>query len=731
MTRRRSVRIVMVLLAILGVTYISAARAACGGLGDRLCNFFQDGRGGCDGTLVDVLGKCESRGDCGSDGKRLCFLLVDGRGACDRELIDMGGTCGRPDCGGQGQRACALVGRDSCNDGFVEVNNACFRRGDCGDAGQRACLIGERTGNSCDGNFVERNGMCIRTNCGALGQHACAIVGRTSCDDGLVEVNDTCFTSGNCGNTGQRACLIGERTGNSCNDGLFERDGMCRGRSCGTLGQRACAIVGRNSCNDGLVDVNDVCFARAECGRSNERACLAGERSANSCDPDHVELSGVCYPCGALGQSACAIAGRLSCDPGLVEANDMCFTRGSCGAARQRVCLTGERKGRSCDAGLGENHGLCLQVSGPEPAAPAPPKFFVFVRTDPPAPVLLPKRAVTIIASVHDGTTHEKIPADLIEIFQSGYSGPGSPAPRLLHSCNIRSVECKVTLGPGKLPKTISYMARATTNGVVVFETPIRLTDLGFAGAPVRMNVSAEKTPPRGIAEVSHKRTIDIVLFAGTKYDGTGYDLAVTTGVEAFSLRLKDEMETMVGIHPTHKQPSSLADHLEAVNFHVSQAPARLEFSRKVDAKCEHSTVGPVAFGDAQGILHPNFDCGDWSVPGPFYSAKSPEFSWHEMHHAAFGLSDEYCNPTVHSQHPRTPNAYIERAQCLALSSNPATCRQITSPVDCVEPDCTCHALAWRSDSGPNDVMIDNTIEQADDLRSINRKFDECKAGLC
>ncbi|HUQ27147.1 MAG TPA: hypothetical protein VM051_01055, partial [Usitatibacter sp.] len=135
---------------------------------------------------------------------------------------------------------------------------------------------------------------------------------------------------------------------------------------------------------------------------------------------------------------------------------------------------------------------------------------------------------------------------------------------------------------------------------------------------------------------------------------------------------------------------------------------------------------------DAQGILHPGFDCRDWSVPGPFYSAGTPKFSWHEMHHAAFHMSDEYCPATVHSQHRITPNVYDSKELCEKLGSTPSTCKRIALPLDCVDPKCECSTSYWRSDSGPDDVMMPNkTLEQADDLRAIDRKFDECKAGLC
>jgi hypothetical protein len=830
-----------------------SALAACGGVGERLCDLFADGRMGCDRGLADVLGKCQTPGLCGGEGQRLCYVFIDGRGGCNAELVDVKGSCARPDCGGLGQGACALVGRNSCNAGLVEVNNRCFTRGDCGGADQRACLIGERTGNSCNANLVERNGMCLRTNCGALGQSACAIVGRNSCDEGLVEVNNACFTRGDCGDIGQRACLIGERTGNSCDANLVERSGMCiatsncgavdqkacaeigrnscddglveykgtcrmRGdcgatnarpcligerpgnscdagltehegicKACGAVGQMRCAVVGRNSCDDGLVEFNGTCARRADCGAAGQRACLVGERNGNSCDAGLMERSGKCLACGALGQAACAIVGRNSCDDGLVEFNDTCYTRGACGAADQRACLIGERKGNSCDENLFEKGGICYQcgAAGQRACAivgrkscdaglvefsntcfprgacglagqrvclfgegkidacdkglaernglclsPGPRTSlrdrqpFVFVRTEPAAPFLLPGEAVTIVATAYDISRKNTIKARQIEILQSVYLGPGSVAPVLVHTC-ANTDTCRFELPRRKLSPAVSYMARVTTKGASVFESSIRITDLRFVAAPMRMNVAAEVTGRNRISEMPHHRAIDIVLYAGT-----GYEVQSTAGATVFSTRLGAELETMLGVAPKLERTSSLSEHLPAVNFYVAQAPGIVNHVSLFDM-CEHSTAGPVPFGDAQGILHPELDCRDWSVPGPFYSAGTPSISWHEMHHAAFGLSDEYCKGTIHYQRARDPNVFNSQADCQRLSTDPANCMRIAEPPGCTDPNCECSTSYWRAGPTDDDVMINNLREQTDDLRAIDGKFEDCRLGRC
>ena len=101
------------------------------------------------------------------------------------------------------------------------------------------------------------------------------------------------------------------------------------------------------------------------------------------------------------------------------------------------------------------------------------------------------------------------------------------------------------------------------------------------------------------------------------------------------------------------------------------------------------------------------------------------------MHHAAFGLSDEYCVGTVHHQHPFFPNVYTTQAECVRLSSNASTCARIEEPVGCSGAACTCRTDFWRSDNASDDVMDVNGAEGLDDLRAARAKFLKCRAGRC
>lgn len=709
-------------------TFIS--RAACGRLNERACAIV--GRNSCDADLVEFDNTCRTRGDCGTDGKRRCLAGEPGTWealtGCAKTLVPVNNICTHPPCGRLEEKACAIAGRPSCDPDLVEFDNTCKKRGDCGTQGKRRCLAGEPgkweplTG--CATTLVPEKNICTRPDCGRLDEKACAISGRPTCDQGLVEFDNVCRTRGDCGAEGQRPCLVGEpRPG--CSIGLSDRFGRCH--TCGGLGQWACSVPGRNSCNGGLVEVNDLCFTRGACGTAEQRACLVGERSNPGCDSGSFNGGGMCIKCGANGERACAIPGRASCDKGLVEFKDMCFPKGQCGAARQRVCLIGESARAGCAANLTAQDGVCITPVAVPPPLPGP--LFAFVRTDPPAPALTPSVSVFIVASAHDGTTKASLTGvnvvDTIEIFQAGYAGPGSTAPVLVKTCR-KQADCRFPL-PASASRSTSYKARIVRGGDS-FTTPIRVTDLKFTVSPVRINVSAEEVGGNKIALVPYKRTIDIVFYAGSGY--TSYPLVTIAAPNAFSTRLAEELSTMLGV--ANRQRTSLADNLNAVSFYASPAPAVVKRGDGLIGMCEHSTSGPIAWGDAQGILHPALpppheNCRDWSVPGPFYSARDAHTSWHEMHHAAFQMSDEYCEGTIHSQKVKFPNVYSSQAECISKSSSAATCVRIQT---CVGTSCSCSTRYWRSDPA-NDVMQNGATEQADDVRATNGKFDECTAGGC
>lgn len=182
-----------------------------------------------------AAGQFEDRGSCWTcpNGSARSLAPVDSNQACvvpASTAVRPATLVGRVPCGRAGERACAIVGRNSCDQGLVEFDIVCQPRGDCGTDGKRRCLAGEPGAwqplTGCATTLVPVNNICTRPACGRLDERACAIVGRDSCDPGLVEIGGTCRTRGACGGDRQRACTLAEAFP-SCRDGRRELDGRC------------------------------------------------------------------------------------------------------------------------------------------------------------------------------------------------------------------------------------------------------------------------------------------------------------------------------------------------------------------------------------------------------------------------------------------------------------------------------------------------------------------------
>jgi hypothetical protein len=282
---RISLGTVFVLMLLL-FSHGEAVAQTCGLTGQRECPVWVHFPS-CRDDRVAFQGQCFDRNVCGEEGQRPC-LVGENRTGCTTGLVESSGQCLHPPCGRSGENACAIVGRNSCDTGRGEFRNFCTVRNACGAEGQRPCLIGENK-IGCATDFVESNGQCVHPSCGRSGEHACAIVGRNSCDVGLVEFRNFCAVRNACGAEGQRPCLVGEnRTG--CATDLVESSGQCVRPACGRNGEQACSIVGRNSCDVGLVEFNNSCAVRNDCGEEGQRLCLLGEKFLGCAEGTAAEI---------------------------------------------------------------------------------------------------------------------------------------------------------------------------------------------------------------------------------------------------------------------------------------------------------------------------------------------------------------------------------------------------------------------------------------------------------
>lgn len=210
-------------------------------------------------------------------------------------------------CGRLDERACALVGRPSCDTNHVEFDNMCRLRGDCGSEGKRRCLLGEPGAweplTGCATTLVPVNNVCTRPACGRLDERACAIAGRPSCDPDLVEIGARCVQ---CGGEGQPGCPV--------------------------LSPRRVPL-GNQPCEAHLVEIGARCV---RCGGEGQPGCPVlsprrGELKDRPCEANLVEIGASCVQCGGEGQPGCpafspryVALGDWPCEQPFEETNGRC-----------------------------------------------------------------------------------------------------------------------------------------------------------------------------------------------------------------------------------------------------------------------------------------------------------------------------------------------------------------------------------------------------------------------
>lgn len=133
------------------------------------------------------------------------------------------------------------------------------------------------------------------------------------------------------------------------------------------------------------------------------------------------------------------------------------------------------------------------------------------------------------------------------------------------------------------------------------------------------------------------------------------------------------------------------------------------------------------AFADAGAIIHQDDfrDCAREGMftfqPGEFRTLR------HEAGHRPFGLSDEYCCDTSYFEARLFPNMYKTEEACEVdapnLGREPQLCRDVTSTRN--------DETFYTSEPQGDDLMQNNTIPRAADVRRILWLFDQCASGLC
>jgi hypothetical protein len=134
--------------------------------------------------------------------------------------------------------------------------------------------------------------------------------------------------------------------------------------------------------------------------------------------------------------------------------------------------------------------------------------------------------------------------------------------------------------------------------------------------------------------------------------------------------------------------------------------------------------VDYVSFAEVQAVIH-TVNCRDNADGnGATFSAELgggfpvENIVWHEFHHAAYDLADEYPPDGGYFQTGDLPNVMSSANECTLKGAEPQFCAQIGT------------SGWWRASPNP-DVMVNNTRENLDETRRATLIYNRCKAAQC
>lgn len=257
----------------------------------------------------------------------------------------------------------------------------------------------------------------------------------------------------------------------------------------------------------------------------------------------------------------------------------------------------------------------------------------------------------------------------------------------------------------------------------------LRLADLDprFIGPIIAVDVPVIRDPS-GPFRQGTRNMKDVALHAGT-----GIELATPAGRAVFSDAVTALRRVLFGGSPSVRL-NSVSESPDQLGIWLARTPATVTTVTTLQAAnlCERQGVQPVAFAETQAVIHrvncrDNADFGGATFSTELASSASGFASvfWHELHHAIFDLADEYCCDGGYGAPRPFPNIFGSLAECQAGGAEPALCVMTLNAMNVSTPQ-----SLWRSGPLP-DVMVDNTRENADDLRRARFVFAECRQGRC
>jgi len=418
--------------------------------------------------------------------------------------------------------------------------------------------------------------------------------------------------------------------------------------------------------------------------------------------------------------------------------------RRAAGPGRARIAWDGRDSGGSLIAPGTYSVRLSGLTAGGSPTSPsavcqgfaakASPGMEVHVDTDPLVPVS--GEPVRVVASA---LTPDKRPrrTGAIDIFFLGEAAFGTDISAVLPvaSCSGASA-CSFTAPGVQVPpwnrSRFAYRAVARDGDGRSADTGYRAGQVIHPGelagtgrqAPVMAGVAARATPVLGVAPVTH--AIDV-----TFYPGSGYEPAFDPA--AYRQALRRTARTLFGIGPFAKWSRSgpMLANQGAVSIWASMTTVDVVHGnpRTADINedpCELGEVEDPSFSEVNGVLHRVY-CRDATTYDSRYFTANDEFvTVHEMHHAAFGLADEYCCDSHYHEPSPYPNIYGDRDRCAKDPDSGGACTQLKDPL-------TKQTIDWWFFDPRPDVMKSegDTAVQKGETRRMIWRFGECALGNC
>ncbi len=345
-----------------------------------------------------------------------------------------------------------------------------------------------------------------------------------------------------------------------------------------------------------------------------------------------------------------------------------------------------------------------------------------------------PGQTVELTANAVDPSGAPRIVGRL-DVWGSVQSIPGAaptPPTSPLKTC-VMATTCTATINLPQGGSFLTWRATAEDRGGTTIATfgwrGQRVTDgPSFANASLLSVPVDEALNGSSMADAPDSaKTFDLLFSVSTDFDWTSATDRQTIGsaLDQFMIRLWGISGAGAPALTTFMTRPDLV--------RVFITPERPLVSWTPPANLCDWSVPSSSWADATAVLHKT-DCRDNADPSSrSFSAKllARDVIFHELHHALFGLADEYpAGDGGYFEAQPDPNIYNTLASCMADSLfKTGGCSSITE-ID-VNTRVPTGRTFFRLDNEATDVMIGNSTQRAADIRRAKRKEGQCDAGGC